>query len=158
MKSCRTCGTEQPLMDYYIYTNGSLDRDCKSCRRAKVRANRLANIDHYREFDRARENLPHRVSARKAYQKTEAGKAKMARGRVAYYNRYPSKRKATIAVGNAVRDGRLQKQPCEKCGDPVAEAHHEDYSNPLDVRWLCRAHHVEWHRHNKPKYPESNVA
>lgn len=34
------------------------------------------------------------------------------------------------------------KQPCEVCGTP-AEAHHDDYSRPLEVRWLCSVHHKE---------------
>lgn len=59
--------------------------------------------------------------------------------------RNPEKRKAQIKVGNAVRDKKLFKKPCEKCGDPIAEAHHDDYSKPLDVRWLCRKHHVKHH-------------
>jgi hypothetical protein len=34
----------------------------------------------------------------------------------------------------------------EVCGDPDAHAHHEDYSKPLEVRWLCTQHHNEAHR------------
>jgi hypothetical protein len=25
--------------------------------------------------------------------------------------------------------------------------HHLDYDHPLDVMWLCRAHHAAWHRY-----------
>lgn len=49
-------------------------------------------------------------------------------------------------VRRAIKAGRLVRQPCERCGVPHAQAHHEDYSKPLDVRWLClpchRAEHV----------------
>ena len=37
--------------------------------------------------------------------------------------------------------GDLQKQPCEVCGEPKVQAHHEDYAKPLMVRWLCVQHH-----------------
>jgi len=47
---------------------------------------------------------------------------------------------ATRAVANAVRTGALIPQPCTECG-AKAEAHHEDYTKPLDVRWLCPHHH-----------------
>jgi hypothetical protein len=47
-------------------------------------------------------------------------------------------------TGNAIRDGRLIRKPCEKCGKK-AQAHHDDYSKPLDVRWLCFKHHREFH-------------
>lgn len=46
---------------------------------------------------------------------------------------------------NAVRDGVLEKQPCAICGSASSEAHHEDYDKPLDVIWLCRAHHAQTH-------------
>lgn len=38
--------------------------------------------------------------------------------------------------------GVLIPEPCAICGttDQI-EMHHEDYSKPLDVVWLCRAHH-----------------
>jgi len=35
--------------------------------------------------------------------------------------------------------------PCEICGCEKSEAHHDDYSRPLDVRWLCRVHHLMHH-------------
>ena len=57
--------------------------------------------------------------------------------------RYPDKYRARTAVGNAVRDGRLTREPCEACGTTErVEAHHDDYSKPLEVRWLCKAHHM----------------
>jgi hypothetical protein len=63
------------------------------------------------------------------------------------YNQRDPKRPARIAVSNALRDGRLQRGPCEigeDCEGPV-QAHHDDYSKPLEVRWLCKKHH--WQEH-----------
>ena len=57
--------------------------------------------------------------------------------------------KAREAVHCAIKSGRLKKQPCIVCG-AKAEAHHSDYSKPLDVDWLCRKHHALWHLHYKP--------
>ncbi|MGD9564474.1 MAG: hypothetical protein AB7W44_19625 [Pyrinomonadaceae bacterium] len=56
------------------------------------------------------------------------------------------KRRAQIAVGNAIRSGKLDRQPCERCGSKRAHAHHEDYSKPLEVKWLCATHHSARHR------------
>ena len=44
-----------------------------------------------------------------------------------------------------INSGRLVRQPCEVCGSVPTHAHHDDYEKPLDVRWLCRSHHVEHH-------------
>jgi hypothetical protein len=60
--------------------------------------------------------------------------------------RSPEKHKARVAVHNAIRAGRLVKGSCEVCGVEKTDAHHEDYAKPLDVRWLCRKHHMELHR------------
>ena len=51
------------------------------------------------------------------------------------------------AVSRAVRLGLLTRQPCEEqgCTDPHTEAHHDDYSKPLAVIWLCRTHHRQRH-------------
>lgn len=41
--------------------------------------------------------------------------------------------------------GRIESRPCEVCGSPNTEKHHEDYDKPFDVVWLCREHHLELH-------------
>lgn len=48
----------------------------------------------------------------------------------------------------ALENGSLKKQPCAICGSMDTEAHHHDYKKPLNVRWLCRKHHTDWHHHN----------
>jgi hypothetical protein len=57
--------------------------------------------------------------------------------------------RAYNAVRAARRAGDLAvSAPCEICDVP-GEAHHEDYSRPLDVRWLCRMHHMWLHRYGE---------
>lgn len=63
--------------------------------------------------------------------------------------RYPEKIRAREIVYNAVRSGKLHRQPCSVCGEQDTEAHHEDYRKPLDVVWLCRKHHRELHRNSE---------
>ena len=56
----------------------------------------------------------------------------------------PEKKKAHYAVRDALRSGKIHRHPCSVCGNK-AEAHHEDYSKPLDIIWLCTKHHVARH-------------
>lgn len=65
--------------------------------------------------------------------------------RDAWKDRNPEKRAAHVAVQRALRNGWLTRQPCEVCGEAFSCAHHDDYSKPLEVRWLCHAHHQEHH-------------
>lgn len=65
-----------------------------------------------------------------------------------YKQRFPVKRNAHVVVGNAIRDKKLFKEPCEICGDKNVQAHHDDYLKPLNVRWLCPVHHKQWHKEN----------
>jgi len=60
--------------------------------------------------------------------------------------KYPQKYLCHLTVGNALRLGLLEKKPCEVCGDPKSEAHHDCYDRPLDVTWLCRDHHKAHHK------------
>lgn len=48
-----------------------------------------------------------------------------------------------------VKRGKVDKKPCEVCGCERSEAHHEDYSKPLQVHWLCRDHHLQLHKEEK---------
>ena len=53
------------------------------------------------------------------------------------------------AVRNALRDGRLTPPAeCSGCGSVPRgklDPHHDDYSKPLAVRWLCHPCHVKHH-------------
>ena len=54
--------------------------------------------------------------------------------------RYRKKNKDKISARNilysAIRYGKMERQPCY-CGETEVEAHHEDYSKPLEVKWRC---------------------
>lgn len=46
-----------------------------------------------------------------------------------------------------IKQGILIKETCKICGtNENVEAHHEDYTKPLDIIWLCRNHHRELHK------------
>lgn len=155
MIHCIKCEIEKPDTEYYrstIRANGT--GECKTCTTARVRANRAENIERYRDFDRNRANLPHRVKARKEYAQTEQGKVATARAKEAYYYRHPTRSAAKSAVNHAIRDGKLQKpSQCECCNSKVAlHGHHCDYNKPLDVMWLCDPCHKAWHKDNTPIY------
>ena len=65
--------------------------------------------------------------------------------------KHPTRYAAHLAVAVALRDGRLERQPCEVCGSTEnVDAHHPRYDRPLDVQWLCRTHHVRLHRRAAP--------
>lgn len=56
-------------------------------------------------------------------------------------------------VAKAVRKGELVRPSfCSECGRDGRKilAHHDDYDNPLDVRWLCTFCHHRWHREHGP--------
>lgn len=63
--------------------------------------------------------------------------------------RYPERVNARKLVHNAIKDGKLVRGCCVICGKEKAHAHHEDYSKPLEVIWLCRRHHNQQHKQNK---------
>jgi hypothetical protein len=51
----------------------------------------------------------------------------------------PLRIKARKAVSRAVETGKLLRPAyCEACGLPTnVQGHHDDYTKPLDVRWVC---------------------
>lgn len=57
------------------------------------------------------------------------------------------KTKAREILNSAVRSGDIIKPTmCEACGKKKKlNGHHEDYSKPLEVEWLCNACHSEKH-------------
>lgn len=72
--------------------------------------------------------------------------------KLAYYRKYigtpdgAAKHACRMETRRALRKGFLLRLPCEKCGAAKSECHHEDYSKPLDVHWLCKPCHAVEHR------------
>lgn len=151
MKKCFKCEEVKPLSEFYKHkqmADGHLNK-CKICTKKDVKKHRDANLDKAREYDRARNSMPHRVAARTLYQKTDAYKLSHAESVRKYRKNHPQRYFAKTCIGNALRDGRIKKLPCWVCGSSEVEGHHPDYNAPLDVVWLCQAHHKEIHL----KYP-----
>lgn len=58
---------------------------------------------------------------------------------------------AYCAVANAIKSGTIiRPDNCEKCGSTVnIQAHHDDYSKQLDIKWWCTQCHSGFHRKQK---------
>ncbi len=55
--------------------------------------------------------------------------------------------KARRDLNHYIRDKKIQRPGCQECGNK-AEAHHKDYTKPLEVIWLCFEHHRLLHGQN----------
>lgn len=66
----------------------------------------------------------------------------------------PVKVKARLMLNERISRGKIIRGVCEVCKTSrKVEGHHDDYSKPLEVRWLCQKHHNEHHQKNK-KLPQ----
>lgn len=152
MKICRTCKKELTLDNFYSEHRApdGLQCHCKACRsieasdRRKARSSERVKRDRERELNYRFENKERtRLAVKKSKQKNRNGHAS--------YNRNDyQRRKLEVSVRNktnlAIRLGKLIRKPCKYCGNLKVHAHHTDYSKPLQVEWLCSAHHAAWHR------------
>ncbi len=82
------------------------------------------------------------------YRKTSAGRAAESLRKRRYRKTEKGRviQNAGRTVWKAIKSGKLQKEPCLICDSPDAQAHHPDYTEPLRVLWLCRQHHLAFHR------------
>ena len=149
IKECFKCEKVKPLSDFYKHSkmgDGHLNK-CKECAKKDVSKHRGENLDKIRAYDRKRGNLPHRVVSRIEYQKTEAGKNAQARGTKKYLKTHKLERSANCILNNAIKSGKITKEPCSVCGSTYRiHGHHEDYYKPLDVIWFCSKHHSGHHK------------
>src|SRR5574337_89451 len=138
---CKSCLLDLEESAFYA----SNKTKCKECVKVSVRLNRLANIEHYRSFDRQRASRPDRVAARAAYRETDAYRISHAAACKRWTVSNAIRRHAHAVLAYALRSGKIQAQPCFVCGSK-AEAHHPDYSAPLAVSWLCSKHPAKTHK------------
>ena len=147
VRTCRNCGAKSDTAKWYP----NITTHCAACWCKEVKARRDADIETHRAKDRMRADQPQRVQARKAYQLT-VSKERKEQYIKKYWAKNPEKRAAHVALGNAVRDGKIIKpSSCEACGalcsaEKSLHAHHKDYSRPYEVTWMCVKCHGMHHR------------
>lgn len=134
-KKCFKC-EEVKAIDQFYRHNSMADfhlNKCKECVKADVREHRKNN-DSVREYDKDR------------YHNDVDRKFKLRKTSANWINNNPEARKAHWTLYNAVKAGKIIKQPCQICGDTYRiHGHHKDYSKPLEVEWLCAKHHQRLH-------------
>ena len=139
-KQCFKCKSTKPLSDFYrhpMMADGHVNK-CKECNKFDNAINRCKKVEYYREYDKSRAKLKHRIELADEVNRL-------------YRLKDPRITKCANAVARAIRRGILTRHPCERCGSQKSLGHHESYSRPLDVTWLCqachKARHTEMKRH-----------
>jgi ribosomal protein S27AE len=134
-KECFRCHQVKPLTDFYRHPrmgDGHLNK-CKECTKRDVALNYAARREKYSAYEHERNHDPERRHKKQEYQKT-------------HRLRFPEKYRARQAVTNAIRDGKLERQPCHFCGNSKSQAHHLDYNQPFDLEWACfKCHREQYH-------------
>jgi len=94
------------------------------------------------ESDRRYINSAKGRATRRRYARSKKGKAIAMQGTLRWQAKHRDAVRAHNAVHRAKKKDALTPKPCEVCGSTEnVQAHHDDYSKPLDVRWLCALDH-----------------
>jgi hypothetical protein len=131
-KKCHKCNRVLDMSNFNFYRNGEWSSQCKDCKSAYAKIWRLKRLDALLEKER----------------KTGKEKREKRKEKMKLYKNLPERKKkdwVRSQLQNYVSLGKITKKPCEypncKHDDLRIEAHHWDYSKPLDVVWLCSKHH-----------------
>jgi len=155
MKECFKCGAVKDINEFYVHY-GMKDRHlgkCKECTKKDAAKHRNDNLEACQAYDRARCMEPQRIELRRKVTLTWLEDGRQAENQRKYRDKYPERYIARNILSNAKRDGKIeQPKTCSECGVETnnLEAHHGDYSKPLDVKWLC----VPCHCNKRRKYPK----
>lgn len=151
LRVCKKCGQTRSIFEFPLVRAGQVYRRhvCVECQKIRQKEwDRRAHLKRRDDPEKYQKRLAEqRVRYRENYQERyKAAKLE--------YNktRRPGKLNAAhAAVKRAVDSGRLiRPNVCFQCNkETFVEAHHDDYSRPLDVRWLCRSCHSKIHRFYK---------
>lgn len=140
---CKSCISESKKL-YYQKNKDNVKSACLKYyneNRDAVNERNREHGKHYRIANKEKIREKNRL-----YQKTERGKMVLRRASMKEREAFPEKFKARNAINGAIRSGKIKRKPCQKCGtSDNIQAHHTDYSKPLDVMWLCHRHHVDIH-------------
>lgn len=131
MRTCKRCGVAKDITEFYHH-RGYPAAKCKPCCRESVKENYRKNIDHYRDYEKRRFKSLYRKQKMLEYQRNRR-------------KRDPEKNKARSVLWREIRKGSVvPPKACSMCNATGRiEAHHHDYSKPLDVIWVCFKCHRE---------------
>lgn len=147
-KTCTRCGGIEPLENFYADSRASdgLRSWCKACYRAQTKDWKRLNPDKVRAMVARRD--PERKNREAVAASNRRCRERIVRYRQQWRRDNPEKYRAHSLLSKAVRAGKIIKPLiCEACpSGRFLEAHHGDYSKPLDVEWLCARCHRRLHR------------
>jgi hypothetical protein len=132
MKQCIKCKQDKPLSAYQSNPSNKdkYDTRCRDCVSAY---NKAYTIKHKADLKLKWQ----------AYNASPKGRANHKRTKL----KHLIKVRARTQVTEALRIGKLIKPDrCTNCSNIKVEAHHNDYSKPLQVIWLCRNCHTSLHK------------
>lgn len=146
LKRCFKCQCEKPTEEFYKHSrmsDGRLNK-CKECTRADVAKHRLDNLERIQAYDKSRGSSRNR-RVLVPHEKREQIRRE---GRTSWETSHPQRAKAQKILSSAVANKKVVPWPVcamAEC-NRKPQAHHPDYSRPLDVVWLCPSHHTQAHR------------
>lgn len=145
-KTCKKCKISKSLESFHIKSKSYDGREfrCKQCKSESDK--QYVEENKEKVYERNRKASSKYIAQRKQYGQTTRGKEARAKALANYVKHFPEKALARRIFQNAMQSRKIVKLPCEVCGSDKAEGHHDDYSKPLDVRWLCRQHHKQFHK------------
>lgn len=149
-KQCKNCGQIKMIGGFYKHPrmkDGHVNI-CIDCKISYAHEYAGKNRDEVYKRSALRARTPEikERSKEKSKRLRQENPQKVKAYNDAYIARNKEKRHAHVTLNNAIKYGKIVKQPCSVCGNTKSEGHHEDYTKPLDVIWLCRTHHAEIHR------------
>jgi len=143
MRTCSKCEIEKPEDCFsFLKKQGCYNSWCKDCIKAYCKKwvknnSEKSTISHANWY---KNNQAKAKNQAKRWSKNNPEKKK--RHILKYQAKHPERIKAHQAVSYAIKTGKLTKKPCLMCGSTIKiNAHHMDYSKPLNVIWLCKDHH-----------------
>ncbi len=135
MKICTKCGLAKDESEFHRQTTSKdgLKCWCKKC------SKKIAH-DYYLDNQKLIKERASKWKKDNPKRKAESAVKYSIKQRA----EHPERKIARNAVNNALRDGRLKKEPC-LCGKTEVEGHHENYSKPLEIEWMCVKCHITLH-------------
>lgn len=143
-KICRKCFL---FFIYELFPKENRNKDgkaaiCKKCdlerssnwAKNKGKEKRAVSVKRYQQSEKGRESF-NRANRKATKKWVEANRFKV---------------KCHVLFRNYLKLNKLERpKKCSKCGVfAKIEAHHCDYLKPLDVIWLCKKCHYDWHKNN----------